>query len=84
MRCRTSANHASGSTSFSLADWISVAMIDQLCTPLSAPANNAFLRLWIGGHKRNYVPVADYAQFTLAEARTTQCRRRFLAPATWT
>ena len=44
MRCRTSVSQASGSTLFSLADWISVATIAQCSPPLGEPANNAFLR----------------------------------------
>jgi hypothetical protein len=38
-RFNTSASHAKGSMSLSLADWISVAMIDQWCPPLSAPVS---------------------------------------------
>ena len=44
MRSSTSVSQASGSASFSFADWISMAMIAQFLPPLSEPANKTFLR----------------------------------------
>ena len=44
MRSSTSLSQANGSTSFSFADWIRVAMIAQCFPPLSEPANKAFSR----------------------------------------
>ena len=51
MRSSTSVSQANGSTSFSFADWISVAKIAQCLPPLSDPANKAFFRPRATGRK---------------------------------